>query len=152
MDYVSYIRDKVGKDKIIMNASACIIVNDKDELLLQKRKDDGYWSLHGGIMEIGETYKEAVIRETYEELSIDIEVIDCIGIYHDPEKVFPSGDKAHIICAVFLAKHVSGDFSLDSNEVTDLKFFRYDNLPNIKAKDHLDAIHDYYKGIRNNII
>lgn len=47
-DYISYIRSKVGHDKIFLNFSAGILTDDQGRLLLQKRSDNGKWGLPGG--------------------------------------------------------------------------------------------------------
>lgn len=145
MDYVSYIRNLVGHNKIIMNAGACIVVNEKNELLLQLRGDDHFWGLPGGIMEIGETPKETAIREVYEETGYTVEITKFLGDYHNFDKHWPGGDSAHIICFIYVGKIVSGSMVIDMKETLDLQWFSYDNLPEIDAIDHLNAIHDYYK-------
>ena len=42
-DYVKYIREKVGHETIILNYAGCIITNEKEQLLLQKRTDCNEW-------------------------------------------------------------------------------------------------------------
>ena len=148
-DYVKYIRSMVGHNKIIMNASGAII--EKDGLiLLQKRSDNGKWGLPGGIMEMDETYRDGAIREVKEETGLDIELDYLVGIYHNKNIKWPSGDKAHVICAVFKAHIISGDIEKD-HESLELKFFAKDNLPEIASIDHKNAIKDFFNGIKNNI-
>lgn len=50
------------------------IQNQKGEFLIQKRarRKDGKWASTGGTVITGETSRQAVIRETKEELGIDI--------------------------------------------------------------------------------
>lgn len=145
MDYVTYIRSLVGHNKIIMTAGACIVVNEKQECLLQLRGDDHYWGLPGGIMELNETPKETAIREVFEETGYHIEITDYVGDYHNMNKTWPGGDVAHIICFVYVGHIKSGEMVIDGDETLDLKWFSYDQLPEIDAIDHLNAIHDYYK-------
>lgn len=145
MDYVKYIRGLVGHQKIVMNAGACIITNENNEILLQLRGDDHFWGLPGGILEMGETPKETAIREVFEETGYHVEILSLLGDYHNFHKVWPGGDEAHIICFVYIGKIIGGEMKIDQKETLDLKWFRYDNLPEIDAIDHLNAIHDYYK-------
>ncbi len=149
-DYVKYIRSMVGHNKIIMNASGAIIERD-NKILLQRRSDNGKWGLPGGIMEMGETYHEGAIREVKEETGLDIELDYLIGIYHNKDMEWPSGDMAHVICAVFKAHITSGTLSIDS-ESLELKFFSKEELPIIASLDHKKAIEDYYNGIKNNVL
>jgi len=75
IDYIKWIREKVGHDPIILNFSSAIIVNEKNEILLQKRyKDKNIWGIIGGIMNYGESSAETVIREAKEETNLDIDV------------------------------------------------------------------------------
>ena len=145
MDYVKYIRGLVGHQKIVMNAGACIITNENNEILLQLRGDDHFWGLPGGILEMGETPKETALREVFEETGYHVEILSLLGDYHNFHKVWPGGDEAHIICFVYTGKIIGGEMNIDQKETLDLKWFRYDNLPEIDAIDHLNAIHDYYK-------
>ncbi len=145
MDYVKYIRSLVGNNKIIMNAGAAIIYNDKNEILLQLRGDDHFWGLPGGIMEMGETPKETAIREVYEETGYHVELNGYLGDYHNFNKVWPGGDTAHIICFIYTGKIIGGEMVIDGGETLDLKWFNKSNLPDIDAIDHLNAIRDFYK-------
>ena len=48
---------------------------DGDQILLEKRKNQpgkGKWSVPGGLVELGETAEQAVIREVKEETSLEM--------------------------------------------------------------------------------
>ncbi|MFZ7828655.1 NUDIX domain-containing protein, partial [Staphylococcus saprophyticus] len=51
---------------------AVIILNEENQVLLQKRSDVGLWGIPSGHIEIGETVSEAAIREIKEETNLDI--------------------------------------------------------------------------------
>ena len=58
------------------------IVIDKGAILLVRRDREpakGLWSLPGGRVELGETLREAIVREVREETSIDVDVDGLIG-------------------------------------------------------------------------
>jgi 8-oxo-dGTP diphosphatase len=58
------------------------IVIDKGSILLVKRNTEparGQWSLPGGRVELGETLREALVREVREETGIDVDVDGLIG-------------------------------------------------------------------------
>lgn len=42
---------------------------------------EGEWSIPGGVLEVGETMREGVIREAREETSLTVEALDLLGVY-----------------------------------------------------------------------
>jgi ADP-ribose pyrophosphatase YjhB (NUDIX family) len=59
------------------------VILDEDRVLLIQRGGatlPGKWSLPGGLVELGETTREAVCREIGEECGLDIELVDVCGV------------------------------------------------------------------------
>lgn len=81
MDYIKWLRSKVGKEKIILNFAGGCIVNKEGEILLQKRRDKGVWGFPGGVLEIGESIEGAAKREVFEETGLIVEPKRLIGIF-----------------------------------------------------------------------
>lgn len=63
-------------------SAAAIVLNERNEILLIKGPKRG-WEMPGGIVEEGESLKDAAIRETKEESGIDIEVIKFCGVFQN---------------------------------------------------------------------
>jgi 8-oxo-dGTP diphosphatase len=63
----------------LLPAAFAIVCNDRDQILLVRRVDDGYWELPGGRIEIGESASAAAVREVAEETGITITVIGLAG-------------------------------------------------------------------------
>lgn len=61
----------LNENNISFNCRVAAIIVKDDRILLQKRISDAYWALPGGKIKFGETSKEALYRELYEELKID---------------------------------------------------------------------------------
>lgn len=70
------IKGDTGKFKLRVSA---IIINNNKILVHKGKKFNGY-CFPGGHVELGETTKEAVIREIKEELEIECEIIDLFCI------------------------------------------------------------------------
>jgi ADP-ribose pyrophosphatase YjhB (NUDIX family) len=69
---------------------ACAIVHDSDDRILLIRRayppGEGMWSIPGGFVDLGETVEHAAIRELQEELEVEIELTDLIGVYSKPDQ------------------------------------------------------------------
>ena len=51
---------------------SAVIVDRQGRLLLQQRSDGGQWGLPGGSVEIGESLRDAVVREVREETGLRV--------------------------------------------------------------------------------
>lgn len=58
MGYIERLRKVVGSDPLLLVGVAVAVINDKGQILLQKR-NDGVWGVPGGFMELGESTEEA---------------------------------------------------------------------------------------------
>ena len=146
MDYVKSLRADVGSRKILLNCAGTLIVQD-GKILFQRRSDNGRWGLIGGLLELGETYTQAALREAREETGLEVELDSFLGIFHNHDMVWGNGDRAHTIGAYFTARILSGTPRIDE-ESLELRFFSREEIPELFAEDHAAAIEAYYSGIR----
>ncbi|MBP1989783.1 ADP-ribose pyrophosphatase YjhB (NUDIX family) [Paenibacillus eucommiae] len=63
-------------------SAATIVLNEHNEILLIKGPERG-WEMPGGVVEEGESLKNAAIRETKEESGIDIEVTKFCAVFQN---------------------------------------------------------------------
>ena len=122
-----------------------IILNDKGEILLEKRAQGmstfpGYWAIPGGWMEWGETVEQAVKREVQEELGIEVEVVKFIGKYFDTN-TFPI-KKYSRVALPHICKIVSGEpTAYQKEEVEEVKWVSPQNALDLEiAYDHKEMI------------
>ena len=135
-NYISWLRSKVGHEKVILVFAGGCMFDDRGRVLLQKRGDSGKWGFLGGAIELGETPEEAAIREVKEETGLDVQVETLIGIYTDSDIKYPNGDEAHSICIAYRLEAVSGQLACDGVETAELKYFALDELPEMFCKQH----------------
>ena len=86
---------KPDPSRLRRTATAAIVFDDQQRLLLQRRSDNGNWALPGGTMETGETAGQCAVREVEEETGYQIEIIRLIGVYSDPQHTtitYPDGN------------------------------------------------------------
>jgi ADP-ribose pyrophosphatase YjhB (NUDIX family) len=84
------------------------IIHRYSSILLVKRKKDPYkncFALPGGFVNEGETIEEAIIREVYEETSLEVYPIDILGVYSDPKR----DPRGHMLTVVFIVLVVKGN-------------------------------------------
>ena len=68
-------------DHPVVGVGAIIISEGK--ILLEKRKNEpsrGKWSIPGGLVELGESVEQAVIREVKEETGLDVEALCLVDV------------------------------------------------------------------------
>ena len=85
-------------------AASEVIFDRRGRLLLQQRSDGGQWGLPGGSVEIGESVREAVIREVREETGLDVRVRRLVGVYSEPKRQvvrYPDGNVWHYVSVCF---------------------------------------------------
>lgn len=135
---------KIGKDYIGVGVGA-FIVNDNNELLLQKRAvpaEKDHWCIPGGRLEMFETLEHAVIRETKEETDLDVKVIKLMGICDHIIQV----ENAHWVAMSYLCKIESGTPKImEQDKASDMKWFDLNNLPDKLTITTKKALDDYKK-------
>nr|MDA3815477.1 class I tRNA ligase family protein [Patescibacteria group bacterium] len=117
-----------------------LILNDKDEILLIRRKEDGRretWAMPGGKVDKNETFRQALEREIKEELGVDIESAE--PIVHNPE--FIEGRIFDTVC--YLTKIKGEPKNLVPDETEKIKWFSLDKLPEIDYEPTENAINSY---------
>ena len=149
-DYIQRLRSKVGSEPIFVNAASGILVNENNEILLQRRgggEKKNAWSIPGGIMEIGERPQGTVRREIMEETGLEVEVGKLVGIYTSPELVtYPNGDQCQMVTQVFVCKEEAGTLTPDEDETLELRYFSKAERPRL-FREHLErALQDFEAG------
>ena len=110
-----------------------VIVRENRVLLIRRGHPPllGEWSLPGGVLECGETLREATIREAREETGLVVEVDEMLGVY---ERVIRSEDarvRYHYVLIDFLCHPVAGELKAAS-DAADAGWFSREELPALK--------------------
>ena len=117
--------------------SSCVVINEKEEVLLILREDFRIWALPGGGVEPDETPEQAAVRETLEETGYLVEILQYIGEYWRPQMSHGKGDLRH----VFLAQAIGGTPAQHDDESIDVRWFPASALPKRMfrfSREHID--------------
>ena len=135
----------------LVGATAIARLNDGSEagaIILVRRKDDGLWSLPGGLVDWGETVESTVVRELQEETGLTVTQIDgLVGVYSAPDR----DPRMHSIC-IAVAVHVQGQFAVgDRLEISGIRAFPVDQVRQFietssLSHDHARQLQDYFNG------
>ncbi len=136
MSYISELRKYIGHSPVINTGATVIVLNDKNEILLNLRTDTETWGIIGGGMEPGESLEETAARELREETGLKAERFRLLDVISGKEMYFryPNGDETYTVAAVYMAVGVSGEPSVSDDESSCLQFFPLGALPEMESR------------------
>lgn len=135
---IGYVTPKAGGDAAIFN--------DRGEILLIRRKDNGLWAMPGGAFEVGETAAEGTCREAWEETEIRVRARDLIGVYDS--RLCGTDSPSHLYHFVFLCESLDDAEPKVTNETLDIGWFPEGALPPLSPGHPLRVAHafHFYRG------
>jgi 8-oxo-dGTP diphosphatase len=115
---------------------AGIIVRDDEVLLVQRGKDPskGKWGIPGGVVEVGETIEEAIVREVKEETGCECKPIKRLAIFDSIRKDDDGRIHWHYILFEFLCKYISGEV-LASDDAAEARWVKLTELERVNIMD-----------------
>ncbi len=128
-----------------ITGTSIIPVLSDGRIVLVQRRDNGKWSLPGGMVDWGEDIPTTVRRELEEETGLELVKINrLVGVYSDPKR----DPRFHSICIVVEAA-VDGAIHVHDNlEVSEARAFSPGEIPlGELSHDHDQQMRDYLKGI-----
>lgn len=122
-------------------AVSAAIVRDDRVLVVRRARHParGVFTLPGGVVEAGETLKQAVVREVKEETGLAVEPIDLAG---HREVVVRDGDgrvERHFVILAFAARWIAGE-PQPNEEVAEARWLRPTELHGLATTEGLADI------------
>jgi len=145
--YLEEIRTLVGHRRVFVPGVRAIIVNAFEEIILQRRRDNGLWGIPGGAVELNETPMEALAREVEEETSLKVVSAQPMGLYCGTHQKFayPNQDEVQCFALAFIVREWCGIPRADGVEGAVVKFFKVSGLPPDIVAIHKPTIEDYLR-------
>jgi ADP-ribose pyrophosphatase YjhB (NUDIX family) len=133
----------VGVGAVIVEQHRVVLIRRRTPPLL------GEWSLPGGVLECGETLREAVVREAREETGLVVETGEMLGVYERVIRDAEGRVRYHYVLIDFLCRPASGDLNAGS-DAADVRWFTRDELPALNlAHDANDVV---LKGLARDLL
>ncbi|MCL7394995.1 MAG: NUDIX hydrolase [Thaumarchaeota archaeon] len=133
----------MGKEypKMPVVAVGALILQDHNILLVKRVNEPGKgkWSIPGGTVELGESLKDAVVREVYEETGLVVEVLELLDIIEVIRKDDAGNIAFHYVILDYLARPVGGNLRAAS-DASDVLWASVDEAMNMEITESLRAM------------
>jgi ADP-ribose pyrophosphatase YjhB (NUDIX family) len=133
-DYVLDLRRAYGQGRLLLPGVSAVVVREdldsgRPHVLLNRRSDNGRWSLPSGIVEPDEQPAAALAREVAEETRVEVDVERLALLVTEPEVTYGNGDRCQFVSMTFRCRYRSGTAAVGDDESTAVGWFPVDELP-----------------------
>jgi 8-oxo-dGTP diphosphatase len=128
-------------DSPLVGVGAIII--ERERVVLVKRGHPplaGEWSIPGGVLEIGETLRQAAVREALEETGLTVTTGELLGVF---DRILSDADKRtryHYVLIDFLCRRTAGELQA-AGDAEEARWFTRAEVRKLSlAEDTLEVI------------
>jgi 8-oxo-dGTP pyrophosphatase MutT (NUDIX family) len=131
--YQKELRERVGDMLIVTPGVAALVRDHEGRVLLQKRSDDGNWSVPAGGISPGEEPAKAVVREVWEETGLKVRPERLVAVLGGREcrYTYPDGNTDEGVSLVFECRILGGKLHARDGESETLRFFPPAEMPEL---------------------
>jgi 8-oxo-dGTP diphosphatase len=116
-----------------------VVIELAGGIVLVRRKHEPLgWALPGGFVDRGERVEDAARREMREETSLDVELVDLLGVYSDPAR----DPRGHTVSTVYVGRAAGTPRGAD--DAAEARAFTEDAIPAPLVFDHARIVADYF--------
>jgi ADP-ribose pyrophosphatase YjhB (NUDIX family) len=129
-----------------------VLSADKKQVLMARESADGKWSLPGGWADVGDTPREAVVKELFEETGITAKPVALLAVFDKRMHPHPP-QPFYVYKMVILCEAVSGELK-SGFDMAGAAFFDIENLPELSEdrilKSQVELV--YKKAVESDFI
>jgi 8-oxo-dGTP pyrophosphatase MutT (NUDIX family) len=142
-EWIKRVRSKIGHELMFVNSAVGWVEDEQGRVLLQKRSGaEDLWGFPGGILNLGESAEEAVVREVREETGYDAVVDALIGVYTKFFETCPNGDQCQTVSFFFRMRATGGAPRVDGKETFALRFVPPGEIGTLWSVQHQVMLQD----------
>ena len=125
-------REIIHDRNLLHNEIAVYIINEKKQVLLQKRSaskrfDPNKWGSCAGHVPANETLIDSALRELKEEVGMDITKAEIHCLIE--KEILKKETNSHIIYSYYIKSNIKEeDFTIQKEELSEVKWFDIDKL------------------------
>ncbi len=124
----------VGVGAIIIEAGRVVLVKRGHPPLA------GEWSVPGGVLEVGETLRDAAVREAFEETGLEVEPADLLGVFDRVLRDQAGRTQYHYVLIDFLCRRIAGE-PRGAGDAAEARWFTREEVAGLSlAKDTAEVI------------
>ena len=143
-DYTKELRKVTNHMPLLLAHSVVVVFNDKNEILLEERADDGFFDFPGGALDLKETTEEAAARELKEETGLIADELELFKVYSGEitHYVYFNGDEIYGVDTIYLCHKFHGELKPQKSEVKRIFFCPIDKMPEKMSKRNKQILID----------
>ena len=122
-------------DRPILGIGAIVIESGR-VLLVERGREPlkGYWSLPGGVLEVGEMLADGLRREMREETGLEIEPLSVVEIFERIMRDAAGAAEYHYVLIDYLCR-VTGGILAAGDDVSEARWVERDRLPEYRITE-----------------
>jgi 8-oxo-dGTP pyrophosphatase MutT (NUDIX family) len=130
-DFIRDLRSTIGHQLLWLPGVSAVVLDDQGRVLLNRRSDNGRWSLIGGIPEPGEQPAACAVREVHEETGVHCVVERVLVVQALRAVTYDNGDICQYMDISVRCRAVGGEARVNDDESLDVGWFEVDALPRL---------------------
>ena len=137
--YIKNLRAKIGNDLLLVPGVTAVVINERDDVLLQLRRDTDTWAPPSGGVEPGETVAQCAIREVLEETGVEVIPLAIVALLSGDKYnvTYANGDQLATVTTVFRCRPLNAQVPrVNDDESQDIRYFKCDALPENMLPHH----------------